>query len=177
MFFNQFLSTELENKISNLKLIITDIDGILTDGKILYSNDGQISKQFCIYDGILIKPVIEKYDLCFLAVTGRDDNINSLRLLPLGYEDVRYSRTKLEEINKISREYNVSLNEILYVGDDINDIEALRNVGVSMTCSSAPQYIQNEVDIITQTKSGQGVLREILEMIIFVNGDDILEIF
>ena len=169
--------TFIKDKLSKIKIIVTDIDGVLTNGKITYSNDGSISKQFCIYDGLLVKPMIDKYNLKFLAVTGRDDKINTLRLLPLGYTEVIVSRNKIEDIKKIAINYNITLSEILYIGDDVIDLEPLRAVGVSISCKSAPKYIQDEADYVTDSAGGEGVLREVLELLVKSHGDDILEIF
>lgn len=148
------------------KLIATDIDGVWTDGGMYYSESGEEEKRFHTYDsaGVLFCrhlgiPVIILTGEPSLAVKRRAEKL-SITYCYTGLTD------KLAVLETICGDLGVTLSEVAYIGDDINDIAALRAVGFSACPASAPVYIQKMVDRVLTKKGGEGVFREFVEVIL-----------
>ena len=142
------------------KLIATDIDGVWTDGGMYYDQKGNEWKKFNTYDsaGVLFA---RKLNIPIAIITGEDTEIVRRRAAKLKVDHLFMGvENKLIVLSELCRELNISLSEVAYIGDDINDIEILKNVGFSACPSSAPDYIKELVTIICSKKGGEGVFRE-----------------
>lgn len=160
------------------KLILTDIDGVWTDGGMYYDQMGNEWKKFHTYDsaGVLF---CHKLNIPVGIVTGENTEIVSRRAKKLKIDYLFQGvQNKLKTISNLCNSINISLNEVAYIGDDINDIQTLNAVGISATPASAPIYIQQQVNIVLSKKGGEGVFREFIEHIILeVYGLDRLSSF
>lgn len=160
------------------KLILTDIDGVWTDGGMYYDQMGNEWKKFHTYDsaGVLF---CHKLNIPVGIVTGEKTEIVVRRARKLKIDYLYQGvQNKLQTISSLCKSLNISLDEVAYIGDDINDIPTLNAVGISATPASAPVYIQQQVKIVLSKKGGEGVFREFIEHIILeVYGLDKLNYF
>ena len=159
------------NKESNIpKLILTDIDGVWTDGGMYYDQKENEFKKFHTYDsaGILF---CKLNNIPTGIITGEKTNIVARRAKKLNVDYLFQGvKDKLETVEIICAELNITINDVAYIGDDLNDIEVLKRVGLSATPASAPFYIQKMVDLVLSKKGGEGVFREFVEHILHTNG-------
>lgn len=156
------------------KLILTDIDGVWTDGGMFYDEHGNEFKKFNTYDsaGILFCKML---NIPVGIITGENVKSVKRRAEKLKVEHLFLGvKNKVEITEKLCLEYNISFKEIAYLGDDINDFNLLQNVGFSAVPSSAPKYMKKIVDVVLQKKGGEGVFREFIELILERNEIDII---
>ncbi|GAA4175717.1 HAD-IIIA family hydrolase [Sphingobacterium ginsenosidimutans] len=154
------------------KLIATDIDGVWTDGGMYYDIDFNELKKFNTLDsaGVLFAKAL---DIPVVIITGEQTEIVRRRAIKLNIE--RYYlgvKDKLTLLEEVCSELNIALEDVAYIGDDLNDIEVLENVGFSACPSSAPSYIKEICSHICEKKGGEGVFREFVEYII---GEDLIK--
>jgi YrbI family 3-deoxy-D-manno-octulosonate 8-phosphate phosphatase len=159
------------------KLVITDIDGVWTDGGMYYDQQGNELKKFHTYDsaGVLF---LKKLNIPIAIITGEDTEIVRKRaqklkidLLFMGISD------KLSCAKELCKNLDIELNEVAFIGDDINDFHLLQQVGLSASPSSAPDYIKKIVNIQLNKKGGDGVFREFVEYILDKNKINVLTLF
>lgn len=148
------------------KLILTDIDGVWTDGGMYYDQTGNEWKKFNTSDsaGILF---CKKLNIPVGIITGEDTEIVKRRAekLKINYLYQGISN-KLEVATNLCKQLNISLAEVAYIGDDVGDLELLKVSGFSCAPANAPLYIQNKVHYVTKLKGGEGAFREFVEYII-----------
>ncbi len=163
---NKKHNEDLINKISKIKLVAMDCDGVLTDGGMYYSEKGDELKKFNTKDGKGIE-LLHKAGYITAIITGEDVNIVNNRAEKLKINEVHLGiKNKLECMRKIIRKYNIKLDEVAYIGDDINDLELLKNVGLGITVSDGMDIVKENADYITNAKGGQGAVREVAELIL-----------
>ena len=161
----------MSKKINKLpKLVLTDIDGVWTDGGMYYDQQENELKKFHTYDsaGILF---CKLNNIPTGIITGERTEIIARRAkklnVPYLFQGVS---NKVEVIESLCKELGISMEDVAYLGDDLNDIGVLQKVGLSAAPASAPLYIQNMVDIVLTKKGGEGVFREFVELILEHNG-------
>ena len=159
------------------KLIITDIDGVWTDGGMYYDNLGNEWKKFNTADsaGILF---LKFLDIPVAIISGEDTEIVRRRADKLNIKHLYLGVTdKVIVAQKLCKELDITLSEVAYIGDDINDIQLLKKVGLSAAPNNAPKYVKDVVDLKLKVKGGDGAFREFIELIIrrFSNIDIVLE--
>lgn len=148
------------------KLILTDIDGVWTDGGMYYDQTGNEWKKFNTYDsaGVLFSHAM---GIPVGIITGEDTAIVKRRADKLKVDYCYLGvKNKIEIVNQLARVLGISLEEIAYIGDDINDIKVLQNVGLRGVPSSAPEYVKNISNVTLTKKGGDGVFREFVEKIL-----------
>lgn len=152
--------------LPDIKMIITDVDGVLTDGGLYYSRDNLELKRFNIKDGmgaILLRDAGIK---CGIITTDKPDfvKIRAERMkLDFYYTEVWDKAGKLDDI---CEEYNITRNEIAFIGDDVNDTGIIKKVGFSAAPSDAVPKILELVDYVCNRKGGDGCFREVVDMIL-----------
>jgi 3-deoxy-D-manno-octulosonate 8-phosphate phosphatase (KDO 8-P phosphatase) len=150
------------------KLVITDIDGVWTDGGMYYDQTGNEWKKFNTSDsaGVLYCRLL---DIPVAIITGETTEIVKRRADKLKVDFlVQGAKNKLQEAMNICRQLNIDLKDVAYIGDDINDVELLKQVGISGTPANAPVYIKDLVKIVTRLKGGEGAFREFVETVLNV---------
>lgn len=148
------------------KLVITDIDGVWTDGGMYYTADGDVMKKFSVRDGWGVA-MLRHHGIDTVIMTGEDTQIVVQRARKLRIERCHIGvQNKLELAEDFCRELNISLDEVAFIGDDINDLPLLRAVGFSGTPGDSSEYIQREVDFVTHAAGGRGAFREFVEKIL-----------
>jgi len=149
-----------------IELIVLDVDGTLTDGKITYSNSGEELKSFDVSDGLAIAVWTKKFGKKAAIITGRDSKIVEKRAKELGitylYQGVH---NKDEILQGILEKENLSWDQVSAIGDDLNDYKMLKKVGLSFTPSNGSHYLKDFVSVICEKSGGNGAVREMLEYI------------
>lgn len=157
---------DIEIKLKQVKLLAMDVDGVLTDGSIIYDEHGEEIKIFNVKDGLGIRLLI-KAGLMACIVTGRVSGALLQRCRNLGIHRVYDGITdKAAILPVILKEMQVSAGEIAFIGDDLPDLPLMRQVGLSIGVSDAHDLIRQSADWITSAKGGTGAVREVCEMII-----------
>lgn len=148
------------------KLILTDIDGVWTDGGMYYDQVGNEWKKFNTSDsaGILFCRMLS---IPVGILTGEDTEIVKRRALKLKVDYLKQGVTnKLEAARVLCKTLNISLNEVAYIGDDLNDMALLEQVGISAAPANASGYIKDKVHFTTHCKGGDGAFREFIETLL-----------
>jgi 3-deoxy-D-manno-octulosonate 8-phosphate phosphatase (KDO 8-P phosphatase) len=154
-----------------IKLLLLDVDGVLTDGKLYFGNQSEELKAFNIYDGLGIK-LLQRSSVQVGIVTGRESQLVARRASDLGIKIVVQGREdKLVAISEIQKQYSISLSEIAYMGDDLPDLTAIQAVGLGMTVANAANIIKQQAKWISQYTGGNGAVREACDLIMAVQGN------
>src|SRR5574344_1135798 len=163
------ITTELFEKIKKIKLLISDVDGVLSDGKIYLTNSGDEIKNFNVRDGFGIV-AIQKIGINFAVITGRSSNIVNTRMNSLGVELIYQGvQDKVPYLNKIIDKLNISKNEIAYIGDDVIDIPVFNCVGLSFCPKDAHPTVVAQATYTCHCKGGDGAVREVCDLILLAH--------
>lgn len=164
------LSASLIKKIKAVKLLILDVDGVMTNGRIIYDDDGKEIKIFDVKDGHGIK-LLMRAGIDVAIITARESRVVLHRAKNLGI-DIVYQKAmdKVEAFNEILQKKQLSEKEVAYVGDELVDIPLLRKVGFAAAVKDAVEDLKRYVDFITEKNGGQGAVREICELILKTQG-------
>jgi 3-deoxy-D-manno-octulosonate 8-phosphate phosphatase (KDO 8-P phosphatase) len=158
-------------RIRLIRLLILDVDGVMTDGRIIMDYAGREIKNFDVKDGHGIK-VLMRYGIDVVLVTGRRSTVVEHRARDLGISEVHQGVTnKLEIVDTILRNRSLNYEHIAFVGDDIVDIPLLRRVGFSAAVADAAEDVKKCADYVTIKKGGRGAVREVCEVILKAKGE------
>ena len=150
-----------------IELIVLDVDGTLTDGKITYSNSGEETKSFDVADGLAIAVWTKKFGKKAAIITGRSSFVVEKRANELGITYLHQGvKNKQEVLEEILKKENLSWNQVAAIGDDLNDYKMLKKVGLSFTPANGSHYIKSFVNVVCQNKGGDGAVREMIEYIL-----------
>ena len=149
-----------------IKLIVLDVDGCLTDGKIIYASDGSEIKNFNVKDGLAISSWI-KMGFQAAIITGRNSEIVAKRAKELGifylFQGIKDKESVLKELLE---RLNLKQYEVGAIGDDLNDYKMLRSVGRSFTPKDGAKEIRELVDTVLTSKGGDGAVREMIDILV-----------
>jgi 3-deoxy-D-manno-octulosonate 8-phosphate phosphatase (KDO 8-P phosphatase) len=150
-----------------IELIILDVDGTLTDGSIIYSNNGDELKNFDVKDGLAVASWTKKMGKKAAIITGRKSELVERRAKELGITHLYQGYDNKDEIlEKILQEENITWDQAAAIGDDLNDYKMLKKVGLSFCVADAVDDIRSLVNIVCTKKGGSGAVREMIEYII-----------
>ena len=153
-------------KASKIKVVLTDVDGVLTDSGMYYSNKGDIMKKFHTRDGMGVT-LLRKNNIPSIIVTKEKNEIIKQWSKKMKIDKLLMGVLKKEVVlEKICKNYGVKSSEICYIGDDINDLELLKLVGLSATPSDGIIEAQKICDYVCENSGGNGVFREVANMIL-----------
>lgn len=159
-------SSQLSDKLSSIKMFLTDCDGCLTDGGMYYSESGDELKKFNTKDGMGISNLI-KHGIIVGIITGENSEIVRRRAAKLHINEVFLGcKDKLSVANELCDKYNLSLDEVAYVGDDINDLELIKSVGFGCAVKNASSVVKDAAAYVTSLNGGEGAVREVTDLII-----------
>jgi len=165
-----FNTDNTKEKSKKIKAILFDVDGVLTDGGIIYDNNGLEYKRYNVKDGQIISH-LKRLGFIVGAITGRESDVVKNRCDELKLDFHKHGiKDKLVEYNLFKDKYNLQDNQISYIGDDIIDLSILIRCGLSATPNDARAYMKKNVDIVTDSKGGEGVLRDIADYILESQG-------
>ena len=152
--------------MNKIKLVLSDIDGVLTDGGMYYSENGDELKKFNTRDGMGVK-ILRERGIELALVTSEENKINIRRAKKLGIKYIFQNiSNKLEHISQFIKEKKIKFDEIAFIGDDINDLELLKNVKYSFCPSDAAKEVKSVVKFQLNKKGGDGVFREMVDFLI-----------
>ena len=156
----------MKSKLLKIKMILMDVDGVLTDGDIIYSSAGNEMKKFCVQDGMGIT-LARLAGIKTGIITGRSSELVLRRAEELSFDIVSQgNRQKLETYEQIKKEYNFYDEEIAYIGDDIPDLSILKRVGFSVAVANARDEVKALCDYVTVQPGGRGAVREVIDKIL-----------
>ncbi|NLK62521.1 MAG: HAD-IIIA family hydrolase [Fusobacteria bacterium] len=157
-------------RAKKIKWLLLDVDGTLTDGKICMDNNGIETKNFNVKDGFAIANAI-KYGLNIGIVTGRNSEIVKRRAEELKIHEIYQNvKDKTKILNEIENKYNLDRSEICYIGDDINDLGIMKQVGFAASPNDCVTEIKKISHMISSKNGGEGAVREIIEFILNSQG-------
>ena len=160
----------MENQLARIKLLLLDVDGVLTDGRIIYDNHGNELKAFDVKDGHGLK-MVQRAGIKVGIITGRRSAVVSRRAQELGIEILyQGALRKLEPYLEILSAQNLNDKQVAYVGDDIVDLPILHRVGFSATVADAVPDLFPCVDYVTTRPGGGGAVREICDLLLRASG-------
>jgi YrbI family 3-deoxy-D-manno-octulosonate 8-phosphate phosphatase len=156
----------MNNKAKKIKFLVMDVDGVLTDAGMYYTEKGDELKKFNTRDGMGIG-IWHKAGFKTAIITLEKTDIVEWRAAKLGISEVHQGiENKLNTLEKLVLKYNLSYEEIAYVGDDVNDIPVLEKVGFSAAPQDAIEEVKEIVDYVTEKKGGEGVVRDVITFIL-----------
>jgi 3-deoxy-D-manno-octulosonate 8-phosphate phosphatase (KDO 8-P phosphatase) len=162
---------DLKHIAKGIKLFLMDVDGVLTDGRLYYTETGEEIKVFDVRDGLGIK-LLQRSGIEVGVISGRSSKALLKRLEELGIEEVHTGRNdKLEVLEKVLKGKNLKAEEVAYVGDDYLDLPVLRVVGFPATVKDAPSLVKRHALYVSKREGGRGAVREIAEFLLNLRGE------
>ena len=160
----------LEEKALKIKLVVLDVDGVLTDGQIITSSQGELCKHFNVKDGLGMKMLLAA-GIDVVVITGRRSAIVGARLRELGVRDVLQGQTyKKRAFLDLIEARHIDASECACMGDDVPDLAVLRLCGLACAPSDAVDAVLKEADFVSRKKGGEGAVREMAELILGAQG-------
>jgi len=153
--------------LSKIKLVISDVDGVFTDGSLYIGQNGEEFKRFNVLDGAGIA-LMKAAGIPMAIISGRKSGVTLYRMKELGLDEHLYqgNLAKIEPYQKIKTDFNLDDAEILYIGDDLVDIPLIRRAGVGVAVANAPQIVKEAANYVTQSLGGHGAVREVIEILL-----------
>ena len=155
--------------MKDIKAVALDIDGVLTDGTFIWGPNGEEYKQFSFSDVMGIS-IASKAGIIFTLISGEDNALISKYAQKMKIVDVyKGTKDKAAALISFSEKYKLELNQICFMGDDVNDISALELVGLSAAPANAHESVKQKVKLVTTKAGGNGAVRELLDLILLKN--------
>jgi len=159
-------SPDIHEKAKKIKLLLLDVDGVMTDGRIIRTSGGDEIKNFDVNDGLGIILLKRTHVKCVI-LTAKASKVVMIRAKELKidkvYQDFHYKGEALEEILK---KFKVSHEEVCFIGDDVIDIPVLKKVGLAVAPPNAMDEVKGVVHLMTDKRGGHGAVREVCELIL-----------
>ena len=156
----------LLEKAGKIRMLLLDVDGVMTNGQVLLTPDGEELKHFSIHDGFGIVCAM-KAGIRIGIISGRSSPSLKRRCDELNIEDL-YMDTmdKLPVLNRIMEKYGLSYEQIAYIGDDVPDLPVLQRVGLSVAPQNAHHHVKTRVDLLLTKSGGEGAVRELTDILL-----------
>lgn len=168
------ISKELDQKLKKIRILVMDVDGTLTDNAMYYSSKGEELKRFSTRDGMGIN-ILQKNNIETAIITSESSQIAQARANKLNIKHVVLgNHNKTDAVKKLSKELEIELEDFAYIGDDVNDLMAMKQIGVSACPSDAVDSIIDIVDYHCKKPGGNGAVREFAELILKSQNKSIL---
>ena len=167
---NENYPSNVLKSAQKIKLLLLDVDGVLTDGRLYYGNSGEELKAFDIQDGLGIK-LLQSAGIEVGIITGRSSDLVKRRAKELSIDPVIQGREdKLTALNELLKDMNFNLEEIAFVGDDLPDLAVVRRVGLGITPANGNHILASQALWQTKKSGGNGAVREVAELILIAQG-------
>lgn len=161
---------DLLKKARRIRVIVADVDGVLTDGGVFYGHRGEEIKRFHIRDGLAVK-LARSAGIRVILVSGRSSPALRRRGRELGVDRIWEGvADKRPVFDIISEKYGCSPDELCCIGDDLPDLSLLSRAGLAVTVPGAPEELQRKAAYVTKRRGGEGALREVVELILKAQG-------
>ena len=163
------MSANFKTLLRNVKCLVFDVDGVLTDGSLIIMPDEHI-RTMNIRDGFALKTAVESGFRVIIISGGNSESVRT-RLQKLGITEIHLGvENKTDKLNEIFHRYNLKGEEVLYMGDDIPDYEVMKLCGVPCCPADACSDIKNISIYVSHTKGGEGCVRDVIEQVLRLNG-------
>ena len=157
----------LKEKAEKIKVILTDVDGVLTDTGVYYGQEGEAFRRFSIRDGMGVERLRKYVNVETGIVTGEDTEIVRARANKLQMKEIHLGINRKDEVfNEILSRRNLKAGEVAYIGDDSNDVTIMKLAGLTACPKDATMFAKNIADVIVNSKGGNGAFRDFAELII-----------
>lgn len=157
---------DVMKKAAQVRLLALDVDGVLTDGRLYFAEDGQEFKTFDTQDGHGMKMLMNAGVTCAI-ITGRNTQLVARRARNLGVEHLMQGREdKLVALRELAAQLGLALEHIAYVGDDWPDLPAIRAAGLGVAVANAHAELRSHADYVTRLEGGRGAVREVCDLIL-----------
>lgn len=161
---------KIMHKAKSIRLLVTDVDGVLTDGSLFFGNSGEEIKAFSILDGLGVK-LLRDTGIDTAIITGRVSDLVARRAAELKITTIYQGREdKLTALRELSSDLDIPLPDIAYVGDDLPDLAAIRAAGFGVAVANAHRFVARHADWQTEANGGHGAIREVCELIMKAQG-------
>jgi 3-deoxy-D-manno-octulosonate 8-phosphate phosphatase (KDO 8-P phosphatase) len=161
----------LADRCRALKLVLSDVDGVMTDGRLLLLGDGTEAKSFHVRDGLAIV-LAHRMGLRTGLLSGRSSKVVEARAAELGMSVIRQGASdKGAALRQILAQESLRADEVAYVGDDVNDLPVIQAVALSAAPADAPFEVRSQAFMVLETAGGHGCLREFIEAILRARGE------
>lgn len=152
--------------LKQIKLFAMDVDGTLTDGHIYMGNDGEMFKSFHVHDGLGIK-LLKHYGITPAIITGRQSKIVENRCREIGLTEYHQGvKNKAAKLAELMDQYGLTAGQVAYIGDDMNDLSAIKTAGVTFAPADCAESLKPYIDIILTKPSGHAPVREAVDLIL-----------
>jgi YrbI family 3-deoxy-D-manno-octulosonate 8-phosphate phosphatase len=156
----------LAEKLRNVKMLALDFDGVFTDNRVFFSEDGKESVICSRADSLGIRMLKEKRkDLYIIVISKEKNRIVSARSEKLGIDSLSGIDNKLESLKQVASSKGINLEDVVYIGNDVNDLECLKASGIGIAVADAVPQILSAADYVTKNKGGLGAIREVTDML------------
>lgn len=156
----------LDQRCTPIRLILSDVDGVMTDGGLVFDNQGIETKQFHVRDGSGVK-LWQRAGHQFGLITGRSSHIVQVRAGELDINLVRQGvQEKLPTMRQIAADLELELDNVCFIGDDLPDLPAIRAAGLGIAVADAAEEVRRAADYTTSMPGGHGAVREAIELIL-----------
>jgi 3-deoxy-D-manno-octulosonate 8-phosphate phosphatase (KDO 8-P phosphatase) len=162
--------TSSSEKLQAVKLIITDVDGVLTDGRIGMSDDGRQTRVYTVQDGMGLALWHTSGGKSAILSGNGGDSITNIAKQWSCTVCVTHSNNKLQDGMRVAEQCGVSLEEVAFIGDDIIDLELIKAAGIGVAVSNVASSVCDAADMVTERGGGEGALRELIESILSAQG-------
>lgn len=160
----------LRYKASKIKLLALDVDGVLTDGRLYFLEDGSEIKAFDTQDGHGIK-MLQSAGVEVAIITGRTTNLVARRAQNLGIKHLYQGREdKVEALKDLLGLLRLTADQVAYMGDDLPDLSAITFAGLGLAPANAHAFVKTNANLVTQTEGGRGAVREVCDFILSAQG-------
>jgi YrbI family 3-deoxy-D-manno-octulosonate 8-phosphate phosphatase len=157
----------LQNKCKKIKLLATDVDGVLTDGGRYYSEKGEVTKKFHVRDGMGVN-ILLRNGIKTIIITKESSKIVKKWAKDMNITKVYFNAVKKEILlEQITKEFSVKSSEIAYIGDDVNDVKIAKKIGLSATPKDGVILMKQNVDYICKLGGGMSAFREFSDLVLF----------
>ncbi len=157
---------EIEHKAGRIKLVVFDVDGVLTDGRLILGDDGTEHKAFHVRDGLGLV-LLREAGLKVAIISARQSQATADRMAALGIEYVyQGSQDKAKTFAELLRRLNIASDDAAYVGDDLVDMPVLAQAGLAVAVADAHALVRERVDFVTDAAGGRGAVREVCELVL-----------
>ncbi|MBL4861968.1 MAG: HAD-IIIA family hydrolase [Crocinitomicaceae bacterium] len=167
LFKQPFMTNHLSDKLDKIKLLVIDVDGVMTDGGMYFTESGDQFKKFNTKDGMAIIHLTKNDFQVAIISSGFKGDAVQKRAEMLGIQHCTVNRApKIDTLKGLCSQLNLELENVAIIGDDINDLEVMKNCGFSACPKDAVLAVKNQADVILSLKGGEGCVRELIDFYI-----------
>ncbi len=164
--FEWFRRRSISHKLSSVRLIVLDVDGVLTDGGLWYGETGEIVKRFDVRDGLGIK-LLQEIGIEVAILSGGKSGAIEIRAKHLGIRHCLFEvKDKVHGLTYLLAKVNLERNQVAFIGDDLNDLAILSHVGLLIAPSDAVKPLKRRANLVLRSPGGKGAVREFAELVL-----------